>query len=102
MWSVAGHRYGVGCSGRVTQGGAGVCLSLGHRAVLQRGVHPGESPQSASMGKCSALGSQLAMQDVRCPFLCLAWLKATSEGALKMGSHRLMPGPGDGADPPLG
>lgn len=53
----------VGCSGGVTQGGAGVSLSLGHSPALQW-EHPSESPPSDSEGKCSALGSQLAMQDL--------------------------------------
>lgn len=35
-------------------------------------------------------------------FLCLAWLEATSEGALERGSRHLVLGAADGADPCLG
>lgn len=53
----------VGCSGGITQGGAGASLLLVHSPALQW-EHSSESPPPDSEGKCSALGSQPAMQDL--------------------------------------
>ena len=102
-WRVAGHRYGVGCSGRVTQGGAGASLSLGHRALRCNGVTtlvilPLLFPRANAL----LWGHSLPCRMSDSLFFCLTWLEAAFEGALERGSHHLMLGPGDGADPPLG
>lgn len=85
-WSLAGHRYGVGHSGRFTQAGAGAFLSLRHRALCCSGGttlvnHPHLLPRASALLQ----GHSLPCKMPELLFFCLVWLKPTSEGALERG-----------------
>ena len=96
-WNEAGHRHGVGCSSSFSRGGAGVSLSLGHR-----GLCCNKRITLMNLPHLFLRANVLPCKKSNALFLCLAWLEAMFEGVLEKGSHHLMLGPGDGADPPLG
>lgn len=102
-WSLAGHRYGVGHSGRFTQAGAGASVSLRHRALCCSGGTTLVNLPICFQGQ--VLCFRVTACHARCLnsfFFCLVWLKPTSEGALERGRHHSKLGPGDVPDPPLG